>query len=76
MGWRQVPRDEAIALGVINPDETPDEISTDYRSRLKLDPQEFDQDFFAELKREVANMDPKAFKIEIVKDKPLREKLP
>ncbi len=50
MGWRQVDRDEAVALGVIDPDETPEAGDTDFGpKKISIDGQKYDADILKEL---------------------------
>ena len=52
MGWREVPRDEAIALGIIDPDETPDPSDKDFGPKeVTIDGKRYDTDILKELER-------------------------
>jgi hypothetical protein len=51
-GWREVPRDEAIALGIIDPDETPDPADSDFGPKeVAIDGKKYDTDILKELER-------------------------
>ena len=54
MGWREVPRQDCIALGLITPDFTPDFHDPGFLSDLKLQADAFDPDFLAALREDLS----------------------
>lgn len=53
MGWRSVPREEAIALGVIAPDAMPEFTDAEFADELEVNAAQFDDDFLSALEAEL-----------------------
>lgn len=56
MGWREVPREEAVAFGIVAADEVPEFVDRDLNESLELDAAQFDPELLASLKSDLQSL--------------------